>query len=91
MYLGFGSANLSAEAAFLGSCAWALHDVSTCLGVSTWEGFCAKCVPLTAKMQEAEAKLLRDAGGRRVLGQASENLVFQAASILGATFQAQPR
>jgi len=62
--LGFGSAELSAEAALLGSWALSLKDVADCVGATSWEGFRSRCAPLAAGIQEAEAKLLRDAGGK---------------------------
>ena len=61
--LGLGSAELAVEAAFLGSWALCLKDVASCLGTASWEGFRLRCAPLAASLEQAEAKLLRDAGG----------------------------
>ena len=40
-----------------------LKDVASCLGTASWEGFRLRCAPLAASLEQAEAKLLRDAGG----------------------------
>ena len=61
--LGFGSAELARESAYLGSWALTLKDVAASVGATTWEGFRARCGPLAASLERAEAKLLQDSGG----------------------------
>ena len=61
--LGFSSAEVATEAAFLASWALTLKEVTDCLGVSSWEGFQSACPPIARSIAEAEAKLLRLAGG----------------------------
>ena len=60
--LGFGSAELAREFAYLGSWALTLKDFAASVGAATWEGFRARCGPLPASLERAEAKLLQDSG-----------------------------
>jgi hypothetical protein len=46
--LGFGSAELARESAYLGSWALTLKDVAASVGATSWEGFRAKCGSLAA-------------------------------------------
>jgi len=61
--LGICSAEQTAEAAFLGSWALVLKDVTGLLGASSWGGFTDQCPALATDIARAEAGLLRDAGG----------------------------
>ena len=58
--LGFGSAELAKEAAYLGSWALTLKDVAASLGATTWKGFRARCGPLVTSLERAEAQLLQE-------------------------------
>jgi len=61
--LGLCSAEQTVEAAFLGSWALALKDVTGVVGASSWGGFTDRCPALGAELARAEAKLLGDSAG----------------------------
>ena len=61
--LGFNSAQQAQEAAYLGSWALTLKDVASSLGVSSWQTFRARCAPLAASLDEAEAKMIEQSDG----------------------------
>ena len=61
--LGFSSAEVATEAAYLASWALTLKEVASCLGVSSWGSFQGQCGPLADKLAAAERKLLIDMGG----------------------------
>ena len=61
--LGLGSAQCAAEAAFLGSWALVLSEVASRLGAASWETFRVRCGALSARLTEAEARLLQEAQG----------------------------
>jgi hypothetical protein len=61
--LGLGSAELTAESAYLGSWALVLKEVATKVGASSWADFQTRCALPTEAMVEAEAKMVADAGG----------------------------
>jgi hypothetical protein len=61
--LGFSSAEVAAEAAFLSSWALALKQVAESVGATSWEGFRSRCSPLAHSLARAEAKLLEASGG----------------------------
>ena len=61
--LGFGSAALAVETAYLGSWAMSLKEVAASLGVSSWEGFRGRCGPVASSLAQAEARMLRESGG----------------------------
>jgi hypothetical protein len=61
--LGFNSALQAQEAAYLGSWALTLKDVASSSGVSSWQTFRARCAPLAASLDEAEAKMIEQSDG----------------------------
>ena len=61
--LGFSSAELATEAAYLASWALNLKVVAECLGTTSWESFRSRCGPLASSMAAADERLHRVSGG----------------------------
>jgi len=59
--LGFGSAELAAEGAYLGSWALVLKGAASRVGASSWAAFQSRCPTLA--MALAETEMLADAAG----------------------------
>jgi len=61
--LGFGSAELASESAYLGSWALVLKEAASNVGATSWADFQTRCASLADPIAQAETKMLTDAGG----------------------------